>query len=277
MNNTFNIKRFGKVLAKDASNYFPKFKWYYLILVLIPVIIWVWRLLNFNMASYTVEGRSITILILAVLASILIPARLYRNCNDPKKGMEYALMPASSLEKFISMIIFCIIITPVLYLLGAVIVDTILVLLPHSVYEGFIWSHNVLSDNDIMNLLNKNDITYNENDLILIKAFEEKMRLCGPGLNLFTLVTWISIFMFGNMIFKKHKTTKTIGIIIIVFIIFISILIHYIINHEGMPFDNVTEVLQFLNNYMNIYIAISSILTVLMLGGTYFKIKTQKY
>lgn len=275
MNNTFNIKRFGKVLAKDASDYFPKFKWYYLILVLIPVIIWAWRLLNFNTVSYTVEGRSITIFMLTFLASILIPARLYRNCNDPKKGMEYALMPASSLEKFLSMIIFCIIVTPVLFLLGAVVVDTVLVLLPHSGYKGFIWSYNVLLDNDIMTAMN--DITNNENDLILFEALKEKMKLFGPVSSSLTLATWTSVFMFGNMIFKKRKTTKTIGIIIVVFIILIFILAHYLINYEGEPFENGTEVLQFFNNYINIYIVMSSTLTVLMLGGTYFKIKTQKY
>ena len=93
-------------------------------------------------------------------------------------------------------------------------------------------------------------------------------------------LTISSIFMFGNMIFKKHKTGKMIGILILLFIIFMIVLINYAVHTEVLT-HNIEDKEEFVKHtilfIMNAMFYAQIIVSALMLFGVYRKIKTQKY
>lgn len=84
------------------------------------------------------------------------------------------------------------------------------------------------------------------------------------------------------MIFKKHKTAKMIGILILLSIIFMIISINFIANHETL-FDTMAEdgMDEFLKRFLyvvsNAMFYTEIIVSALLLWGVYHKIKTQKY
>ena len=116
MNNTLNINRFGKVLKHDGLNFFPNLILTLAIFWAIPVIIYLFSALmpTDEKDAFDAFSRVDLISTLANIAIIIAPARLYRYCNDSRKGIGYAMLPASTLEKFLSMILYCVIVTPII-------------------------------------------------------------------------------------------------------------------------------------------------------------------
>ena len=286
MNNTLDIKRFGKVLRRDGLNFFPNLILSLAILWAIPVVIYLFTSLmptDGTKDVFDAFGRINIIETLTKIAIIIAPARLYQYCNDSRKGIGYAMLPASTLEKFLSMVIYCVIVTPIIYVAGALAIDSILALF-NGPYEGFAVSYyfnqfaqidSSIANHNVAGLLDDTWPIFVEN---LSPTF---LRI----LNLLGLLTLSSIFMFGNMIFKKRKTGKMIGILILLAIIIMIISINYVANNEALieyfnqiDEDNVTEFIErMIFIWMNVALYTEIIVSALMLFGVYRKIKTQKY
>lgn len=273
MNNVFNINRFGKVLAKDGADFFPKFGWPLVILIAIPLLFWILGFIEKD-TTIGIDTRKLLIIKLCLLGVLLVPARLYRDYNDSKKGMAHALLPASSLEKFLSMIIFCMIVTPIVILFGNVVLDIILTIIPHSPYQGYLWQATDFNYFTRVNSLFEIDGMFfpNEyNDAIINKVNE----MSSISFSIFSLIGITSIFMLGNMLFKKHKTTKTIGILVLIF--FVAIISTFIFIANGSGFQSEEDVFNFTNNALTVFLFGNYILPFAMLFFVFLKIKTQKY
>ena len=286
MNNTFNINRFGKILKHDGLNFFPNFILALAILWAIPVVIYLFTALmptNETTHIYDAMSRINVIDALLKIAIIIAPAMLYRYCNDSRKGIGYAMLPASTLEKFLSMVIYCVIVTPIIYTAGALAIDSILALF-NGPYEGFAASlyfdkfaqiDKSIVDHDVAGVLDDTWPIFIEN---LSPTFLTILSLLG-------ILTLSSIFMFGNMIFKKRKTGKMIGILILLSIILMIIFINYVVNNEAIAEyfkqideDNITEFIErMIFIWINVTLYIEIVVSALMLFGVYRKIKTQKY
>lgn len=276
MNNIFNIKRFEKVFGNDASDFFPKFGGFLIVLWAIPIIIWIFTLLNIDDSPINPTFRYVFILVLCSLSCLLVPARLYRHINDPKKGMEFAMTPASSFEKFLSMTLFCAVITPVIYFIGAYAIDFILSIIPNSPYNEYIWDRGFASDQ-------------------LYLSVEAKSIKFGFSLKLFNNLTGClmiaSIFMLGNAIFKKRKTSKTIGILVLFVFIATTIIITTAMSERFDEFmspiverlDDMPEeerTLWFASKVkilLNWAIIFKLLVSAVCLFFTYRKVKTQRY
>ena len=219
---------------------------------------------------------------IATITMILAPARIYRDCNDPRKGIGFATMPASSLEKFISMFFYCIIVTPIIFWAGSIIIDTLLVLIPgKNPYEGFI-TQNIFYYRDLveqMFSITEVDSQYNPYFEDINSLFTQKSLIITRFLKLLSLS---SVFMFGNMVFKKHKTTKTIGVMMIVAIIALIVLIKITLRMKdffnGLDEDAIIQwmISAITNGYYIATISIS-VITIGLFVGTYYKIKKQRY
>ncbi|MBQ5689298.1 MAG: hypothetical protein IIV21_04965, partial [Bacteroidales bacterium] len=208
MNNTFDIKRFGNVVRRDGMSYFKNFGWTLVVLWSIPVIFWIMTYVSDGV--YT--NRDILISLLMWLSLIIVPSRLYKDVNDSRKGMLYAMTPASSLEKFLSMILYCVLVTPIVYMLGAIAIDTILALKPGTnPYYGFIF--NEFNGLRLSDLVHVGDDEMNRQ---FVEHILDKNRIL---INIIQFLYVSSIFMFANMIFKKRKLSKTIGILTLIGII----------------------------------------------------------
>lgn len=281
MNNTFNFNRLCKVMLRDASMYLQKTGWYLLVIALIPSILYIFGFTDPEI-GFDARTRVQIIDILCLFACLVVPAHLYRDINDPKKGITYALIPTSTLEKFISMVIFCMIVTPIVFWAGSIIIDTILVWLPESSFKGYIWQE-IGIDAKLEYFKNKsvsnpdNLTTY---DVVCIPSEFEVFIM-----PVITLTTSISIFMFGNMLFKKHKTTKTLGIIVLfnILVTIIGVIIMARTEHIWDPFISSLEdeeleiyILNCVRKFLNFYY-INIPLCIGLLGATYYKMKTQKY
>ena len=272
MNNTFDIRRFGNVVRRDGMSYFKNFGWTLVVLWSIPVIFWIMTYVSDGV--YT--NRDILISVLMWLSLIIVPSRLYKNVNDPRKGMLYAMTPASSLEKFLSMFLYCVLVTPIVYMLGAIAIDTILALKPGTnPYDGFIFKDfNGLRLPDLVHV----------GDVAMNGSFAEHILNKNQALINAVQVLYVSsIFMFTNMIFKKRKLSKTIGILTLIGII-LTILIVRIASDINVEFlDDYTdeEITAFVNKVVDyfyyIMLSLSVIFSAVLLYFTYYKIKRQTY
>ena len=264
MNKTFDIKRFGNVLRHDAMSYLQNFGWTLVVLLAIPILIWFILYINMDDTEAVVNyERYGFLLCLAIIAMILAPSRLYKNANDSRKGIQFAMLPASNMEKFLSMSIYCLVVTPILYLAGAVAIDSILALIPgNNPYGGFVFG-GIFDTN-----------------IVMVELLDDLDLMPLPFYQVFLLLSYVSIFMFTNMIFKRRKVSKTIGILALIGIIFMVIFIRVILNYENIyeydtiP-DDTQEVLVKCAYYG--YYVFNIILTSVMLYLTYYKIRKQKY
>ena len=272
MNNTFDIKRFCNVVRRDGMNYFQNFGWTLVVLWSIPVIFWIMTYVSDGV--YT--NRDILISLLMWLSLIIVPSRLYKDVNDSRKGMLYAMTPASSLEKFLSMFLYCVLVTPIIYMLGAIAIDTILALKPGTnPYDGFIFKDfNGLRLSDLVH------VGDDEMNRQFVEHILDKNRIL---INIIQFLYVSSIFMFTNMIFKKRKLSKTIGILTLIGII-LTILIVRIASDIDVEFlENYTdeEISAFVNKVVDyfyiIMLSLSATLSAVLLYFTYYKIKRQTY
>ena len=278
MNNTFNINRFGKVLKHDGLNFFPNIILALAIIWAIPVIMYLFTCLiptDDTNQIYSPFSRIDLISTLSTIVLIIAPARLYRYCNDPRKGIGYAMLPASTLEKFLSMVFYCIIVTPIIYIAGALAIDSILAIF-HGPYEGFAVSYYFDRFAQINAIFDKSNVM-DESWILYYKSLSPTFTIFLSAIGSLTIS---SIFMFGNMIFKKHKTGKMIGILILLFILFMIIIINYAVNTEVFT-HQIDDKAEFVKHtiffMMNVMFYAEIIVSALMLFGVYRKIKTQKY
>lgn len=279
MNNTLDFNRLCKVIRRDAMNFIPNFGWSLVILWAIPVVIW---LTSFTFISQGGEltGRLEMLRFLSTIALVVAPAKLYKDCNDPRKGIQYAMMPASSLEKFISMFIFCVIVTPIVYMAGAVALDTIMAAFPgKNPYNGFIF-------NLLFNAKEQNREIVEES--WMYDGYLDDVNNAFSGFFIYfskiiSVILMSSIFMFGNMIFKKRKTSKMIGILTLIFIFAMVIFIKWVMNHKDFMDEMADQelareyIFHLINKATYIGWAVSIVISGALLGLTYRKIKTQKY
>ena len=286
MNNTFNINRFGKVLKHDGLNFIPNSILTLAILWAIPVIIYLFTALmptDETKDVFDAFERINVIGALQKIAIIIAPAILYKTCNDSRKGIGYAMLPASTLEKFLSMVIYCAVVTPIIYIAGALAIDSILALI-NGPYKGFA----VSSYFDYYAQINY-AFDYQDPKILLDDTWPIFVNSLSPTflriLSILGILTLSSIFMFGNMVFKKRKTGKMIGILILLAIIIMIIFINYVANNEAIleyfqqiDEDNITEFIErMIFIWMNVALYAEIIVSALLLWGTYRKIKTQKY
>ena len=202
MNNTFNINRFGNVVRRDGMSYFSNYGWTLVVLWALPVILWL--LTYISMETFDtgiISNRDTTISILMWLSLMIVPSRLYKNYNDSRKGVILAMTPASSLEKFLSMILYCVVITPIIYLIGALFIDTILALKPGTnPYDGFIFS-DFFSENyeSYREMLSLGDEELNRT------IFDHMLSKNHFVYKMLQILGFSSVFMFTNMLFKKRR------------------------------------------------------------------------
>ena len=100
MNEIFDIKRLWKLLQYEVVNYIPNFFKSLLIFASVIAAVWIFSLtVDFDILPYS---RVALVTVLFTLAIILSPFIVYKDINNRKKGYIYAMIPASTLEKLLS-------------------------------------------------------------------------------------------------------------------------------------------------------------------------------
>lgn len=241
MNNTFDFKRFGQVVAKDWRNYFRNFGISLIVWCSLPVLVWIATLaMDIDM---TADDRSPFIFILFFAVLMFAPSKVYGKANLSREGVSFAMLPATSAEKFFSMLLYCTILTPLIVGLGSWAVDSLLALLPFGGFVGY------------------------------VALPKDRFVLLVVAITCMVLLT-SSIFMFGNMVFKKRKAGKTIAwgmLIVFVFVMVVQLFGGWeAFTRWEISLDN-QGILPWLNA------AVMFVGSIFFYVLTFRKIKTQKY
>ena len=245
MNNTFDFKRFNQVLAYDWKRFIRNFGITLLVWMSMPVMFWVTSLVfDFELDPFV---RFSIIAALMAITVMLAPARIYGKVNLPREGVAFAMLPVTNLEKFISMFLYCSVLTPLLTVLGSWLFDCLMTLLPFGGFVEFIPLWDALSE----------------------AASNEGVAYFVGVIAVFLAES--SIFMFGNMIFKRRKTGKTFG-----WILLIKFTLGLLLQLTHGSFD---WIFSDMNDNANLWISAATTMVIAcgFYYGTYRKIKTQKY
>ena len=271
MNKTFEWSRFGKLVRKDFSNIWQNAGTSLLIITLLPLAVWLfwWALSGVHdLPAIVPEVRWGFIACVVFLAVIVTPSRMYRTCNLQKEGIYYAMLPASKLEKYLSMLLFTVVICPLLCLCGSIVLDYFLTMLPFGSYNKWLWQTDYLASGlDYYRMLVSGNVP--DLDSEELRLFAEVVT---PGkVVLYGLVAYLSdvaLFLFTNTIFKKHKVLQT---------LLWTWLISFAINLVCTP---IMGALMLNGNWLKWYWAATAwgiLLTVVFLWWTAYRLKRMKY
>ena len=195
MNEVFDIKRFGKLVQFEVVNYMPRF--FKSLLIFASIIFAMWMLSVTMDSDMWEDSRAPLVQFLFTLAVTLSPFIVYKDVNNRKKGYIYAMIPASTLEKLLSMIVICVVVVQLLSYAVLEATDILLWLLSQAGLGSFMQldMYNPFADSWGTVTLNNGDI--GEFGLPLLDSF---------------LSTEVPIFyaMMFNVIFRKNKVMKTI-------------------------------------------------------------------
>lgn len=285
MNNTFNINRFGNLLAFDGRKYLRNFGITLAILCGLNLVLWLLTLIfGFTMPTLARWG----IIYLGVfLGIIMVPSKAFGDINLPREGVRFAMLPVSNLEKYLSYVLFCLL-TPVAIILGSWAIDSLLTLLPFGGFDHYIKHFGMLGMmQDFLMEVGALD------DTGVVQAgdmdIENFFSMFGTGYDWSLIIGTIfsvGIFMFGNLLFKTHKTAKTLACMIGVSYVVSMIMQTFMMARGIFPwvdgdtmgisadFDSISS---FVNGAMSFSNLINAIFTIGLYIGLFFKLKTQKY
>ena len=246
MSKTFNFNRFNKVLAYDWKRFIRNFGITLLVWISMPVMFWVTSLVfGFELPAFV---RVFIIFGLVAITVMSAPSRIYGKVNLSREGVDFVMLPVTNLEKFFSMFLFCSLLTPALTLVGAWLVDCLMTLLPFGGFAEYIPIIDVLKG-----------ISFGQFAALVVMMVT-------------TALAESSVFMFGNMLFKRRKSGKTFGWFLL--IMFAIVLLLQLTNGWKL-FDVLFSTDAIANLW--IYSAIMLVIACGFYYGTYRKIKTQKY
>ena len=278
MNNTFDFNRFKNLLLKDGKMYIRNFGTSLIVWCCLNAIFWIFNLL-FGTSSDP-GFRFGMLCTWTALAMMMVPSKVYGNVNLSREGVGFAMLPTSSLEKFISMFLYCAIVTPVVVFFGGYLVDALLSVFP---FGGFEKPIHLYTLNELAAMANNSEGVVQAGDMEL--SFTDVFPIGVIRTSIYVgIVQWAAIFMLGNMLFKKHKTGKTFACYLGIGYVLSTIMGALMATNgriqqwmNGISDYSNEEMIHFVHNATIWGMVIGIIVTGVLLYFTYRKIKTQKY
>ena len=230
MKNTFDINRFYKFFRKEFKELIPVILKYAAIFSLILIGIWLTSLLYNKDIRVPMDVRLIYISLSVMITMLMAPFTLYRNYNHSKKGLDYTSLPVSILEKYVSMILFTLILMPLIITLSVYFTDSLISIISPKNFSGSLWNEIVITK--------LNDGSYA--DIYIMP----------------------SMFLLGNLLYRKNKVLKTIlstvGIYLIITLV-LSFIIFYVFKDQMAAISDAMQVkTNFSINIRNLYDLYSS-------------------
>ena len=246
MNNVFDIKRFWKYLCWDVRNAYNNFGLGLLICALLPAIAFVMTVLGtlvFNPSS-----------------------KQYGSLTDRKAGSTWLMLPASTLEKFLSILLVTCVVVPLCLALMLYAFDAIMSLVPY--YGQRACPLIIDTVKSAMDNLQASDVSIDVNLPYIIY-----LGFC----------KFILVYTLGALFFRKHKIAKT--ILVLIGLSFVLTALLSVGFFHGLSFNSYDVEGYFasldvdkLPVYFNIVLNAVNVLTFALLDlGIYFRIKTLKH
>ena len=284
MNNTFNFDRFCKVVSLDVKRYINQFGLTFLILCALPIVLWLLTLVfGFTMPRIARFGVAY---IAVFLSAILVPSKAFGHINLQREGVSFAMLPASSLEKFLSIAIICIL-TPVLVMACSYGIDSLLVLLPFGGFDDFISGGFMKTMKDFLDGLMAGADALDEADAIAKMSVMEMFDSMASSEELYMFISMfftVGLFLLGNSLFKTHKTAKTFAVMLGVSYAISMIMQTILLSGDYMTtLQDIVDEMDFslfISMMRKVFVTQEIIYSLITLGlfvGTFFKVKNQKY
>lgn len=131
----FSLQRFGKVLRKDLRR-LVRVRRMLLGNAVGMVLFWTLYLMD---GGLDVSQRCFNVCFLAGISSMIICEALCGKVNDPQAGVGFALLPATALEKYLSMFVTVVLVTTLSAVVVATLIDSLLALLHVGGVTQFLW------------------------------------------------------------------------------------------------------------------------------------------
>lgn len=267
MSNIFNFKRFANYLVYDLNNAKNNYGMSMLVIGLLPFItfacsqLMAWIVTPENLGQgFGIAIRVMTILMAIIVVELTAPSKLYGRLTERRYGSDWLQIPASALEKFLSMLIMVCIVLPLAMCVLLLFSDTILALVFPARYGENIFA--VLNGINLFNLTIKKipDATLHFN----------MIYIC--------FLSWVNnilIFTLGSVVFKKAKVAKTILAVCAVGLVVGNVFgLFFNFTNSAMDFmmeNNPFRAVNILNNFVNI----TSVVEILLVGGgLYYRLRT---
>ena len=278
MNNVFDIKRFWKYLCWDVRNAYNNFGLGFLICSLLPAIAFVLTFLGtlvFNPSRFAVteitmligDSTKIVMIFTAILITgIVFPARQYGSLTDRKAGSTWLMLPASTLEKFLSILLVTCVVVPLCLAVMLYAFDAVMSLVPYYGQRAFPLIIDTVRS--AMDNLQASDVSVDVNLPYIIY-----LGFC----------KFILVYTLGALFFRKHKIAKT--ILVLIGLSFVMTALLSVGFFHGMTFTSYDVEAYFasldvdkLPVYFNVVLNVANLLVFVLLDlGIYFRIKTLKH
>ena len=164
----FSFKRAGKYFVSDLKTCWSSYGLNFISICMIaPVAVYLVTILNnlIFLQEWSGPGvilRAIIFGVAIVVLGISQPTRCYGRITEKQFGSFYLSLPASRLEKFLSMIIISVIITPLLGIGSYLLIDSLICLIDKSCGDNLIYTisniYSVLSEELIPRISETGDI-----------------------------------------------------------------------------------------------------------------------
>ncbi|MBR1707104.1 MAG: hypothetical protein IJ721_10025 [Bacteroidales bacterium] len=271
MKETFDFKRFGTYFLYDLKQMGRNHSKAAVLIGcsgLILYIIWVLCSLVFaqRWVAPPIEAR-VTMFILAFCALELYQTRTYGYLTEKRAGSSWLMIPASTPEKFVSMLVMTLIVIPVIYIGVYFILDGILALLDPTFGKS---------------LFTGTGVAYNGLLGSLTEINGERVNLLSPGalitMSVLGLCFNFLYFLLCGICFKKHKIIGAIGISMGVGLVLSLILGAFTPQWvESMSGMDEEASLRLFHSILNASYVWSALLTVGIGAGIFYRLKTLKH
>ena len=222
----FNFRRFGRYFASDAKTCTANYGLSLATTALLPPVLIYVLTVGFSLllqGSWNGPGIGLRFGIFMVSLIIILigmPVNCYGKITEKQYGTFWLNLPASRLEKFLSMFIMTCIIAPILGMVSYIAVDTLICALDPSCGHSLLYGAMALKKNAIEFI---NELYTVNVDLKVqvgpmsypLKDFPEGIRqMVSPWYYIDDFFGTILPFLFGSVFFKRHKIVKTILLLV---------------------------------------------------------------
>ena len=216
----FNFKRFARYFKSDVTEACSNYGLSLLVMSSMPITIAVITgvlnvLTSGQWESSGLTSRILLFLLFFIITCITAPSKLYGSLTDKKEGTAFILIPASRLEKYLSMLIICCILVPVLFLDIYLALDFLVCAIDPTLASSdatlLSFFHNIRE----RLLLMGTTIDWNE----MSQFIKHSESLVKPWMYIDDMMSISLAFLLGAITFKKSKVSKTIGCLIVISIV----------------------------------------------------------
>lgn len=292
-NDIFNFSRFGKYFASDIRTCRSNFGLSLLTIALLFPVATYFITTVFNFVINSVwdgpdMGLRVFVFVVALLCMIItMPVKCYGRITEKQYGSSWLMLPASRLEKFVSMFLLTCIIVPVAGIVLYLGMDALICALDHTCGKNLIAGGMEL----IRGMGDLQSLTMNfvdENVTIEDAAAVQEIlkQVSSPWLYVDEIFAMTLPFLLGAVFFKSGKTVKTFlalfAISTAISIAATPLMTNWAMNIFNNMNDDPMAVLElfrngFFKHLVLIDIISDTVTNLALMAGIWFRIKTLKH